>query len=104
MLGIYRHLTDEESNFSEFIQLKEEDGTVKLRLKHFNPDLSGWEEKDDYVEFPLVAVETGRAEFKGLIYEQLDNGGMKVTLTLHDKEKTWQEVFNFQRVLASPQR
>ena len=98
MLGIYRHLKEGQNNFYEFIQLSEEDGTVRLRLKHFNPDMTGWENKEDYVEFPFVSVEPDKAVFKGLVYERVADGGMKVTLTLHDKEKTWEEVFTFKKI------
>ena len=38
------------------------------RLKHFSPPLSAWEEKDEFVEFPLVAIEKRAAFFDGLTY------------------------------------
>jgi hypothetical protein len=28
-----------------------------IRLKHFNPDMAGWEEKNQTVDFPFVAKE-----------------------------------------------
>ncbi len=87
MLGTYRHLSDGKNNFDEFMQINEEDRSIKLRIKHFNPDMKGWEEKENFVDFPFVSVENGKAVFKGLTYERVDENSMKISLELHDKEK-----------------
>ena len=44
----------------------EEEGTLVLRLKHFNADLTGWEEKDGMLIFRLVAAEPCAAYFHAL--------------------------------------
>ena len=61
--------------FTEHMYLVEEAGTLALQLKHFNADLTGWEEKDDMVTFRLVAIEPCAAFFNAL------------TLRCADKEK-----------------
>ncbi|BDI59718.1 DUF6265 family protein [Qipengyuania nanhaisediminis] len=52
--------------FSEHMYLMEEGGSLVLRLKHFNADLTGWEEKDDMLAFRLLAVEPCAAFFHAL--------------------------------------
>ncbi len=52
--------------FTEHLYLIEEEGTLVLRLKHFNADLTGWEEKDDMLTFRLVAMEPCAAYFHAL--------------------------------------
>lgn len=52
--------------FTEHLYLMEEEGTLVLRLKHFNADLTGWEEKDGMLTFRLVAIEDCAAYFHGL--------------------------------------
>lgn len=52
--------------FTEHMYVMEEAGTVVLRLKHFNADLTGWEEKDDMLTFRLVAMEPCAAYFQAL--------------------------------------
>ncbi|MEO1647438.1 MAG: DUF6265 family protein [Pseudomonadota bacterium] len=61
--------------FTEHLYLMEEGGTLALKLKHFNADLTGWEEKDDFLTFRLVAIEECAAYFNAL------------TLRCADKEK-----------------
>jgi hypothetical protein len=69
MMGMFRHSkADGSVNFYEFYVFAERDGSLTQRLKHFSPMLSAWEEKDEFVEFPLVAIEERAAWFDGLTY------------------------------------
>lgn len=52
--------------FTEHMYLMEEAGSLVLKLKHFNADLTAWEEKDDMVTFRLVAIEECAAYFHAL--------------------------------------
>ncbi|HEX2445685.1 MAG TPA: DUF6265 family protein, partial [Vicinamibacterales bacterium] len=45
MMGMYRLVRDGKPIFYELLTIVEENGTLMLRLKHFNADLTGWEEK-----------------------------------------------------------
>ena len=40
--------------------------SIEYRVKHFNPDMTGWEEKAHFIRFPLVAVEEDAWYFDGL--------------------------------------
>jgi hypothetical protein len=69
-----------------------------MRIKHFNPDLTGWEEKDDYITFPFIKADENNFEFDGLIFHKLSEKDMQITVTLGDKEgNTRTEVFTFTR-------
>lgn len=52
--------------FTEHMYLMQENGTLTLKLKHFNADLTGWEEKDDFLTFRLVEIEECAAYFNAL--------------------------------------
>ncbi|MEP1420869.1 MAG: DUF6265 family protein [Erythrobacter sp.] len=67
MVGTFVQETTEGAiMFTEHMYLMEEEGTVVLRLKHFNADLTGWEEKDDMLTFRLVTLEECAAYFNAL--------------------------------------
>ena len=102
MVGLFRHLDKGENNFYEIFSLYEDGDGITFRLKHFNPDMIAWEDKEDFVNFEFISVEEGKAVFKGLIYELKDTDTMIVTLTLHSKEKVWDEVFTFKRSESFP--
>lgn len=52
--------------FTEHMQIMEDGGSLVLKLKHFNPDLTGWEEKDGMVTFRLLSLDHCLARFSGL--------------------------------------
>src|SRR5688572_28160336 len=68
MMGMFRSLKQDQPVFYEFLMFVEEKGTVVLKLKHFNPDFSGWEEKGAFVTFRLAKVEERAVHFDGLSF------------------------------------
>lgn len=71
MMGMFRHSdATGKLKFYEFYLFAETGDSLTLRLKHFTPALHGWEEKDDYVEFPLVALGENAVYFDGLTFKR----------------------------------
>jgi len=67
MVGTFIQQTAEGGiMLTEHMQIMEEGGSLVLKLKHFNPDLTGWEEKDGMVTFRLLGVEHCLAQFQAL--------------------------------------
>jgi hypothetical protein len=91
MTGMYRLLKNEKPVFYEFLMLVEEKGTIVLKLKHFNPDFSGWEEKAGFVDFPLVKVEERAVHFDGLSFVRESDNALRIYLLLRDKNGTVRE-------------
>ncbi len=90
MLGLFRQHKDGKPMFYEFLLLLETEGTVELRLKHFNPDGTGWEEKDKYLTFRLVALEPNAAYFSGLTY-RLQGENLEIFLALKNNDGALKE-------------
>ena len=61
------------------------DGKPELRLKHFNADLTAWEEKDEYVTFPFSGVGDNEVQFDGLTYKREENG-LTITVITGDAD------------------
>lgn len=99
MVGTYRLLRDGKPVFYEFLLLVEEKGSLILKLKHFHPDLTGWEEKGDFVDFPLVAVEKEAVHFDGLTFERQGDGTLHIYLLLRDRASgaVREELFRMRR-------
>jgi len=60
-MGMFRWIRQEKVHFFELLTIEEESGSLVMRIKHFNPGLKGWEEKDDCVTLDLVALLAERA-------------------------------------------
>lgn len=69
MVATFRLIQGDQPNFYEICLIAPEDNSLVYKVKHFNPDLTGWEEKNDYVTFPLVKLEPQKAYFNGLTLE-----------------------------------
>lgn len=89
--------------FTEHMYLMQEEGTLALRLKHFNADLTGWEEKDDMLTFRLVAIEPCAVFFNALTLRCADperpSEGMVAAVRMKsDKPEPQELVFHFNRM------
>ena len=97
MMGMYRLVLNGSPSFYEFMHLAEENGSLVLKLKHFNPDLTGWEEKDRWVTFRLVKLGPNEAYFGGLTFRRLSENTLEIFLALRQNGKVREERFELQR-------
>jgi hypothetical protein len=86
MVGMYRLVVGGKVSFYEFMNLREEGGTLVLRLKHFNADLTPWEEKDRWVQFPLAKLAPTEAWFGGLTFRRVDADTLHIFLALRGRD------------------
>lgn len=70
MIGTFRFSMDGKVIFTEFMNIIEENGRLYLKLKHFNRDLSGWEDKQKWTEFKFINSEGQTAYFNGLTFHR----------------------------------
>ena len=85
--------------FTEHLYLMEQEGTLVLKLKHFNADLTGWEEKDDMLIFRLVAIEDCAAYFNALTLRCAGEGRFVAAVRMKsDKPEPQELVFYFNRL------
>ena len=68
MVGLFKLYDGDEVSFYELLLMTVEDGTLSLKVKHFNPDFSAWEDKPDYVNFRLVKIDEDALHFSGLSF------------------------------------
>lgn len=95
VMGSFRHFKGDGSlNFYEFLVLD----STGLRLKHFNPDMTGWETKEDFVTFKKIEFQENKIILKGLVYELKSPDEMEIRLDLKGKDgNKWTEVFTMKR-------
>ncbi len=94
MVCAYRHLKGDGSlNFYELVVLDEKG----MHLKHFTPELKGWEEKDEVVHFPMVSIEENRIVMEGLTYELTSENTLEIKLRMKRRDGYHTEVFQMTR-------
>ncbi|MBT8471281.1 MAG: hypothetical protein HKN14_00705 [Marinicaulis sp.] len=86
MMGMFRHSkADGSLNFYEFYVFAEVGETITLKIKHFTPEFVGWEEKADYDEFPLIAVDDNTVYFDGLTFALDGVDGLKSAVQIEER-------------------
>ena len=91
MSGMYRLVKGEKTIFYELMAVTEVEGSLVFRLKHFNADLTGWEEKNEVRSFPLVAKKDGAMHFEGMSFHP-DGDKLTVYLAVEHEGKRIEEV------------
>jgi len=101
MFGAARLYKDTEVVFYEIMIAIEEEGSVSLKLKHFHPDLKGWEEKNETVTFRLVKASGNTIWFEGLTFRKREDGSLQGFIAIRYKDGTFkEESFTYQPVKA----
>ena len=92
MMGMFKFVKDNEVGFYELLTIVEEDGTLMLRLKHFDKKLNGWEAKEKSVEFPFVSHSEKETVFDGLKFVRIDETRMRIVVKVKQGEGKIEEL------------
>jgi hypothetical protein len=100
MVGYFRLVRDGKPVFYEIMTLLEAEGSVEMRLKHVNPDMTGWEEKNGYITFKLVKHDETGAYFSGLTFKRVGPDQIDGYLALRNRTDNTvrEEKFVYRRV------
>lgn len=98
MVGTFRLIKDEKTIFYEFLTLSVIDGRMVMRLKHFNPDMTGWEEKEKFVEFAHTGTEGNTVNFGALRFVRESADRLTIFLKLRSNDgSVHEEKFEMRR-------
>lgn len=98
MMGVYRYIKDGKVEMYELLVIEQTAKGPVLRLRHFNPGLVAWEEKNEVWSYPLARFVPGDAVFESIdkririTYRDASHGVLESTLERTGKKT---EVFQF---------
>jgi len=107
MMGMFRWAAAGKLRFYEFMVIAESGGSIVMKIKHFSPDLSGWEEKNESIEFFLSELHNRQAVFfqrsenkpLWLVYESLLESALKISFEPRENSPVVDKEFSMQKVL-----
>lgn len=85
MLGTFRLIVGGAVRFYEIMTLVQEGEHVSLRLKHFHPDLVGWEEREEVRSFRLLRLREHEAHFEGFSFRVDATGELEIWVAIRDR-------------------
>ena len=106
MMGMYREMKDGQTTFYELLVLELRNNTPTLLLKHFDPGLKGWEDKDKAVTLPLQQFQPNEAMFISddaarptkLTYRRTGKNALEVVLERQRKGEWTKLVFRYSAI------
>ncbi|WP_256259874.1 DUF6265 family protein [Winogradskyella luteola] len=102
MMAAFKLINDEKVTFYEIVIIREIESSLILQLKHFGPDLKGWETKDETVDFPLKYITENKIVFEGINFEKVSDIEMNVYVDIKSEEKTETVKFNYKKKIRLP--
>ena len=97
MVGLFKVIRDEQVSFYEIMLLVEEEGSLNLKVKHFNADFSAWEEKTEHVTFRLVAIEEDAIHFSGLSFYRTGPDAFVGYIAMRYGDEVREEILEYRR-------
>jgi len=86
MCGTFKLIVDGKVAFYELMIISKTDSGYSLNLKHFNPDMTGWEEKDKVISFPFESVKENFIQFGGTTYERVSEDKLQIIVDVGHSE------------------
>jgi len=97
MIGLFKLYGDDGVSFYELLELRVSDGTLSLKVKHFNADFTAWEEKPDFIDFRLVKLEENALHFGGLSFYRRDDDSIDGYIVMRNDEKLTEHHLLYER-------
>lgn len=105
MPGHFYVANDGKPSMYEFVMIAEVGDSIEYRVRHFNPDMTAWEEKERFVRFPLVAAEGDSWYFDGLTIRRTGPDSSEHVVRIKGKDgKASEAVLRYRRVNAAESR
>jgi hypothetical protein len=102
MLGFFKVINGDDVVFYELVVIVEEEGTLSLKVKHFNPDFSAWEEKDEYITFRFIEANDNAIHFSGISFYRISPDELHVYLAMRRGEELGEEKLVYRRTKLNP--
>jgi len=98
MVGFFKFMGDDAVAFYELMLLVEEEGSLSLKVKHFNPDFSAWEDREQYVDFRFVSADDDVIHFSGISFYRMSDNEIQAWIRMRSGDQITEEKLVYRRV------
>lgn len=91
MHGIFRLEQEGKLVFTEFMSIMKDSIGYSMKIKHYSPDFTGWEEKDDAVDFRFIKKEGDKIYFSGLTIHRKDENHLDIYVAFKQDDGSHKE-------------
>ncbi len=98
MMFVFKLVVDDKVAIYELGHIRQEGETLILQLKHFNGNLTAWEEKEKTVDFKLVKLDGDRVYFDDFTFEKINDSEINIYVVIEQENGSKEEVkFNYKK-------
>ena len=97
MMCAFKLIVENEVQFYELVTLVEENGTLIMRLKHFDGKMIGWEDKDESIDFKLVKATDDILYFDEFTFERVSDDEMTIYVVIESNGGKEEVPFKYKR-------
>ncbi len=97
MIGFFKLMSGDDVSFYELLLLVEEEGSLSLKVKHFNADFTAWEDKGDYVDFRYIMSDDDAVHFSGISFYRIDDDNMVAYIVFRSGDDVREEKLVYRR-------
>jgi len=91
MHGIFRLERDGKLVFTEYMSIMRDSIGYSMKIKHYSPDFTGWEEKDDAVDFRFIKKEGDWIYFSGLTIHRKGEDNLNIYVAFKQDDGSHKE-------------
>lgn len=101
MMGMFKLYEGEQVVMYEILTITIEEGSLSMKVKHFNEDFTAWEDKGDFVNFRLVALESDALHFGGISFYRKGPDRIEAYIVMKEKGGIKEYPLSYQRILPA---
>lgn len=101
MVGMFKLFGDNGVSMYELMVMTVEDGTLSLKIRHFNPDFTAWEDKDEDVTLRLVKKEDDALHFGIISFYRRNDDHIDAYVLFSDGDELVERPLVYKRIHKS---
>jgi hypothetical protein len=97
MVGMFKLFGDDGVAMYELMVLTVENGTLSLKIRHFNPDFTAWEDKTEDVTLRLVKKEVAALHFGTISFYRRSDDRVDAYVLFRDGDEVFEQPIVYER-------
>jgi hypothetical protein len=97
MVGMFKTLDGDNVGFYELMLLVEVEGSLSLKVKHFDANFFAWEDKEDFANFRFIKADENAIHFSGLSLYKVSEDEIHGYVAIRQGEEIREEKLTYHR-------
>ena len=97
MVGMFKTVDGDDVGFYELMLLVEVEGSLSLKVKHFDANFFAWEDKEGFANFRFIKADENAIHFSGFSLYKVSEDEMRGYVAIREGEEIREEKLTYHR-------